>query len=184
MAEKRRVEVPGGMFHVTGRGNAQAPIFLDEIDYMVYLRVLATVVARFGWLCHSYCLLPNHAHIFVETPEPNLGKGMRILNGMYAQRFNARYLRVGHVFQGPYKAELLHRDGHLFEVCRYIPLNPVRAGLCENPADWPWSSHSAVADLAESPSFLNVDFVRSLFGGAAGYQAFVDEGEWQRPGRD
>jgi putative transposase len=184
MAEKRRVEIPGGMFHVTGRGNARAPIFLDDIDYVGYLRVLATVVARFAWVCHSYCLLPNHVHVFVETPEPNLGKGMRILNGTYAQRFNARYERVGHVFQGPYKAETLNRDGHLLEVCRYISLNPVKAGLCEDAALWPWSSYSALAGLSEAPSFLEVDFVRSLFGGAAGYRAFVADGERQRPGRD
>ena len=172
------------MFHVTGRGNAQASIFVDEIDYISYLRVLATVVARFGWVCHSYCLLPNHTHVLVETPDPNLGKGMRILNGMYAQRFNARYRRVGHVFQGPYRSELLSRDGHLLEVCRYIPLNPVRAGLCDDPAAWPWSSYSALAGLSEPPTFLKVEFVRSLFGGPNRFRAFVADGERQRPGRD
>lgn len=176
------------MFHVTGRGNAQSEIFLDEIDYMVYLRVLATVVARFGWICHSYCLLPNHVHVFLETPEPNLGKGMRILNGMYAQRFNGRYERVGHVFQGPYKAESLIRDRHLLEVCRYIPMNPVRAGLCDDPASWPWSSYSALAGLSEPPSFLEIRFVRSLFGGSDGYRAFVagrgTAATWSRLGRE
>jgi REP element-mobilizing transposase RayT len=162
MSAKPRQEVAGGIFHVTPRGNAREVIFLDELDYMEFLRALATAVAQARWLCHSYCLLPNHYHLLLETPEPTLATGMRCLNGRFAQRFNRRYDRVGHVFQGPYGAELVQTDAHLRETCRYIALNPVRAGLCEDPAEWPWSSYAALAGLEEGPSFLTLDFVRGL----------------------
>jgi REP-associated tyrosine transposase len=179
---KPRVEFPHAIHHVTARGNAQEVVFVAEIDYLRFLGTLAVTVAQFGWLCHSFCLLPNHFHLLVETPEPNLARGMRILNGTYAQGFNKRHRRVGHVFQGPYRTELVNRDGHLLEVCRYIALNPLRAGL---GVDWPWNSFRALAGLEEPPSFLSLEFVRSLFGGAEGYRKFVADGiEQQRPGRD
>ena len=161
------------MYHVTARGNAQDAIFLDEQDYRAFCDALSTTVERNRWLCHSYCLLPNHYHLLLETPEPNLGRGMLVLNGRYARRFNRRYQRYGHVFQGPYGAVLLQDDDHLLEVCRYIALNPVRAGLAGSPGDWPWSSYGALAGLADAPTFLHVDLARSLLGGASGYRDFV-----------
>ena len=173
MGAKQRLEIAGGLHHVTARGNAREAVFRDEIDFLTFLRTLAPIVRRFNWLCHSYCLLPNHYHLFVETPEPNLSRGMRLVNGTYAQRFNGRYRRAGHVFQGPYGAELLARDGHLLEVCRYIPLNPVRANLCHDPADWPWSSYGALIGLQEPPTFLEVRFIHSLFDGPEGFRRFV-----------
>ena len=182
MGAKRRVEFPGAIYHVAARGNAQEAIYRDEVDYLRFLGALATTVSRFGWLCHSFCLIPNHYHLLVETPEPNLAKGMRILNGAYAQHFNGRHRRVGHVFQGPYKAQVVSRDGHLLETCRYLALNPHRAGLGLN---WPWSSYRALAALEDAPSFLQLTFVRSLFDGPAGYRRFVADGiESPRPGRD
>ena len=174
MGAKQRLEIAGGLYHVTARGNAQEAVFRDEIDYVTFLRTLAPLVQQFGWLCHSYCLLPNHYHLFIETPEPNLARGMRLVNGTYAQRFNGRHRRVGHVFQGPYGAELLARDGHLLEVCRYIPLNPVRANLCDDPADWPWSSYRALTGSQEPPTFLEVGFIHSLFDGPEGFRRFVN----------
>ncbi len=185
MSAKHRLQIAGGMYHVTARGNAQAEIFLDEFDYLGMMRVLATQVVRRGWLCHSFCLIPNHYHVLLETPEANLAQGMRLVNGMFAQRFNARYKRYGHVFQGPYGAVLLESDDHLLEVCRYIALNPVRAGLVEAPGDWPWSSYGALAGLAEAPTFLQVGLAHRLLGGAAGYRDFVAAGDPRpRPGRD
>jgi REP element-mobilizing transposase RayT len=185
MGEKLRPLVAGGIYHVNSRGNARQTIFLDDLDNLEFLRLLATAVVRAGFICHSYCLIPNHYHLLLETPEPNLDQGMRLLNRRYAHRFNQRYERVGHVFQGPYRAELLQRDAHLLEVCRYIALNPVRAGLCEDPADWPWSSYSALAGLVEPPTFLTLDLVHAMCGGAAGFRSFVADGaERQRPGRD
>jgi putative transposase len=167
MGPTPRLEVAGGFFHVTARGNARATIFHDEIDYAALLKRLSTTVPRFGWRCHGFCLMPNHYHL--------LGAGMLVLNGAYARRFNGRYDRVGHVFQGPYGAEPVERDEHLLEVCRYIVLNPVRADLCANVRDWRWSSFRATAGLERPPPYLSVGLVRELFGSAAGFAAFVDE---------
>ena len=137
MGHKHRIEVPGGLFHVTARGNAQDVIFRDDLDYLDFVRGIAEEASRHEWQCHSFCLMPNHYHLLLETPQPNLGTGMHRLNGAYARRFNARQRRLGHVFQGPYRAQVVERDEHLLEVYRYIALNPVRAGLCTDPAAWP-----------------------------------------------
>jgi REP element-mobilizing transposase RayT len=161
--------VAGGIYHVTTRGNDRRPIFYDEFDYLDCIRQLATVIARYGWLCWSFCLMPNHYHLLVETPEPNLADGMHLLNGRYARRFNARHERVGHLFQGPYRATFVERDGHLLETCRYVVLNPVRAQLVQRAEDWPWSS------LGEF-SFVDREATRALFGGEDEFRAFVAGG--------
>jgi REP-associated tyrosine transposase len=168
-----RQNVAGGIYHVTARGNARQAIFLDELDYVALLRQLSETVVRFAWRCHSFCLIPNHYHLLLETPEPNLSRGMLLLNGAYARRFNGRHERAGHVFQGPYRARLVARDEHLLELCRYIALNPVRAGLCDDPAAWAWSSYRAIAGLERRPPYLCVDWVHSLFGSARAFRAFV-----------
>ena len=173
MGPTPRLQIADGLYHITARGNARADIFRDELDYPEFLRFFATVVAGYSWLCHSYCLIPNHYHLLVETPEPNLAAGMHALNGRYARWFNRRHDRDGHVFQGPYGAVLIEDDDHLLEVCRYIALNPVRAGLVETPGDWPWSSYGALAGLAEPPTFLHVDLAHRLLAGASGYRDFV-----------
>ena len=133
MARPLRLEFPGAVYHVTSRGNARAAIFLDDEDRPIFLGVLGAVVARFGWLCHAYCLMDNHYHLLLETPDPNLSRGMRQLNGVYTQRFNRRHGRVGHVLQGRFKAILVDRDGYLLELARYLVLNPVRAGRVKDP---------------------------------------------------
>jgi REP-associated tyrosine transposase len=173
MPRAPHANVADGIYHVTSRGNRRETIFHDDFDYGGFVRRLGTTVERFGWLCHSYCLLPNHYHLLVETPEPNLSRGMLVLNGAYARRFNTRYGQVGHVFQGPFSAEFVRRDEHFLECCRYIALNPVRAGFCRHPADWRWSSYRALGGLEPAPDFLHVDFVYAMFGGAAAYRAFV-----------
>jgi REP element-mobilizing transposase RayT len=103
------------------------------------------VLDRYRWLCFAYCLMGNHYHLVVETQLPNLPLGMRQLNGRYAQRFNARHDRCGHVFQARYRSILVESNSYLPSVCRYVVLNPVRHGLCDHPADWPWSSYHATA---------------------------------------
>lgn len=170
MGHKRRIETADGLFHVTARGNAQDVIFRDDLDYIEFVRGLAEEVSRHEWRCHSFCVMPNHYHLLLETPSPNLGAGMHRLNGGYARRFNARHRRVGHVFQGPYHAQLLRRDEHLFEVCRYIALNPVRAGLCADAAAWLWSSHGG------RHSFVDRTLILDLFGGDDAFETFVADG--------
>ncbi len=178
MARPLRIEFRGAVYHVTSRGNARQPIFIDDEDQDGFLEVLSTVVERFNWHCHAYCLMENHYHLLIETPNGNLSKGMRELNGVYTQRFNQRYRRVGHLFQGRYKAILVEKDHHLLSLCRYVVLNPVRVGLIKRPEQWRWSSYGATMGLKRKPSFLTIDWVLSQFGGRRGtarqaYKRFV-----------
>ncbi|MBM4341551.1 MAG: hypothetical protein FJ110_18655 [Deltaproteobacteria bacterium] len=134
MSRPLRIEFPGAVYHVTSRGNARQAIFIDDEDRGGFLDVLSMVVERFNWVCHSYCLMENHYHLLIETPDGNLSKGMRELNGVYTQGFNQRYKRVGHLFQGRYKAIMVEKDHHLLSLCRYVVLNPERAGLINSEA--------------------------------------------------
>jgi REP element-mobilizing transposase RayT len=166
---------------VTSRGNARDDIFDDDMDRRAFLECLGKVVQRFHWLCHAYCLMDNHYHLVIETPEANLAKGMRQLNGIYTQRYNRRHRAVGHLFQGRYKAILIQKESHLQEVCRYVVLNPVRAKAVEKVEEWKWSSYSGTAGLATCPSWLTVDWVLSQFGknrqqASSLYRRFVREG--------
>lgn len=162
--------VAGGIYHVTVRGNNRTAIFFDEFDYLDCIRQLAKVIAQCEWLCLAFCLMPNHYHLLVETPQPNLADGMHLLNGRYARRFNARHERAGHLFQGPYRAEPVERDAHLLETCRYIALNPVRAGLVDDVENWPWSSFGG------GFSFVDWETLHGLFGTNAEFHAFVADG--------
>ena len=143
MARPLRIEFPGALYHVTARGNARADIYLSDGDRAAFLALLARTLDRFGWLCHAYCVMSNHYHLLIETPRANLSRGMRHLNGVYTQSFNRIHGRVGHVFQGRYKAILVEQDAHLLELCRYVVLNPVRARLVARAGDWRWSSDGA-----------------------------------------
>ncbi|MBH0178672.1 MAG: addiction module toxin RelE [Nitrospira sp.] len=181
MARPLRVEFPGAVYHVTARGNARQDIFLDDEDRQQFLGVLSRVVSRFHFLLHAYCLMDNHFHLVVETPEANLSKAMRQLNGVYTQAFNRRHQRVGHVLQGRFKAIIVDRDSYLLELCRYVVLNPVRAKTTRKPDSYLWSSYRATAGLAPTPPYLTIDWLLSQFGqqrvAAQGkYQTFVAEG--------
>ena len=181
MARPLRLEFPGAVYHVTSRGNARQAILLDKDDWQSFLGVLSSVVARFNWLCHAYCLMENHYHLMVETREGNLSWGMRQLNGVYTQVFNRRHTRVGHLFQGRYKAILVEKEAHLLELCRYVVLNPVRAGLVKRPGEWRGSSYRATAVEAKKPVFLEVDWILSQFGhrrveAQKAYRRYVLEG--------
>ena len=190
MARPLRLECPGAVYHVTSRGNARQAIFLDKDDRESFLGVLASVVARFKWLCHAYCLMENHYHLMIETREGNLSWGMRQLNGVYTQVFNRRHTRVGHLYQGRYKAILVEKEAHLLELCRYVVLNPVRADLVKRPEEWGGSSYRATAGEAKKPVFLEVDWVLSQFGrrraeAQKAYRRYVLEGlqgksPWER----
>lgn len=162
MARPLRLIFKDGLYHVTARGNGRQPIFEDDIDRESFLTVLASTVARYHILCHAYCLMGNHYHLLLETPEANLSRAMRQLNGVYSQRFARRHERPGHVLQGRFHAQVVDRDAYLREVCRYVVLNPVRASLVTHPGRWPWSSYRATAGEAPVPAFLTVDWVLSL----------------------
>ncbi len=159
MARPLRIEYPGAVYHVTSRGNEKKAIYRDDHDRDTFLNTLSHVVKRYNWLCHAYCLMDNHYHLLIETPDGNLSVGMRQLNGVYTQLFNHRHRRIGHLFQGRYKAILIQKDTHLLEVCRYVVLNPVRAGKVERPQDWQWSSYHAMSGQKKSHPSLTVDWV-------------------------
>ena len=136
MARPMRIEFPGAVYHVTSRGNARAPIFIDDSDREDFLSILGSVVRRYNWLCHAYCLMGNHYHLIIETIEGNISRGMRQLNGVYTQKFNWKHARTGHIFQGRFKAILIEKESYLLEVSRYVVLNPVRANMVECPEAW------------------------------------------------
>ncbi|MFC5080308.1 Transposase IS200 like protein [Vibrio thalassae] len=163
MSRPLRIEFPGALYHVTSRGNARQPIYLEEQDFDLFLEVLAKVCERFNWVVHSYCLMTNHYHLLLETPDGNLSKGMRQLNGVYTQRFNRKHRRVGHLYQGRYKAILVDKESYLLEVGRYILLNPIRAHMVDSPAEYQWSSWHAIMGEDEAPEWLAVNQTLLLF---------------------
>ncbi|MCW8918343.1 MAG: transposase [Gammaproteobacteria bacterium] len=165
MARPLRIEFAGALYHVTTRGDRREAVFEDDEDRRMFLSTLAEVVERFNWICHAYCLMTNHYHLVVETPDANLSKGMRLLNGVYTQASNRRHGRVGHLFQGRFKGILVDKDNHMLELARYVVLNPVRAGLVAQPGDWPWSSYRAVVGEEAPPKWLATTVVLAQFGG-------------------
>ena len=181
MARPLRIEYSGAVYNITSRGNARKKIFSDDQDRENFLGVLETVIKRYNWLCHAYCLMYNHYHLMIETPDANLSIGMRQLNGMYTQFCNRRHKRPGHIFQGRYKAILVDKDNYLLELCRYIVLNPVRARLVKLPEHWKWSSYTATAGLKKVLGYLSVDWILGVFGtdrtpAQKHYRKFVKEG--------
>lgn len=181
MARPLRLELSGGVYHVTSRGDGQEDIYLSDADREAWLEVFGQVCERFNWVCHAWCQMTNHYHILIETPEANLAQGMRQLNGVYTQRFNRAHARVGHVFQGRYKAILVERDSYLLELARYVVLNPLRAGMVKRLEAWPWSSYLATCGQAPAPAWLQTGWILGQFGqrranAIAKYVAFVHEG--------
>lgn len=184
MARPLRIEYAGALYHVTARGNAQGDIYITEEDREAFLKLLKNSCERHQWLCHAYCLMDNHYHLLIETEAPTLSKGMKYLNGTYTQQFNRVHRRVGHVFQGRYKAILVEKDSYLLELCRYIVLNPVRARMVRSAKDWRWSSYRATAGLGEPTEALTKDWLLGNFGkqrkrAIEGYKAFVKAGRNQ-----
>jgi REP element-mobilizing transposase RayT len=178
MARRPRQELAGGVHHVFARGNNKQDIYICDRDREVYLATLGEVVIKKGWSCLAYCLMDNHVHLLIRTPEANLGAGMGRLHTLYAQGFNKRYRRCGHVFQGRFGSVLIRTDEQLLVAARYIALNPVEAGLCVQPGEWAWSSHAAVMGAA-APAWLDVQQLLVAFGmwggdARRGYAHFVE----------
>jgi REP element-mobilizing transposase RayT len=184
MARPLRLEYPGALYHVTSRGNARARIYTDDEDHRRFLDLLGAVCERHNWRIHAYCLMGNHYHVVLETPEPTLSKGMRQLNGVYTQDFNRRHRKSGHLLQGRYTAIVVDKDKYLLELARYVVLNPVRAGMVKSPGQWPWSSYRATIGKAPTPPWLNIDFLLAQLSSRKGdarerYVRFVAEGKEQ-----
>jgi putative transposase len=181
MTRPLRIEYPGAVYHVTSRGNEKKAVFKDDSDREAFLKTLAHVNKRYNWICHAYCLMDNHYHLLIETPEGNLSIGMRQLNGVYTQTLNRRHRRVGHLFQGRFKAILIQKDSHLLEACRYVVLNPVRGQMVERPGDWKWSSYRATSGKENPHPCLTRDWILGQFSrkrvkAVKEYQQFVNWG--------
>jgi putative transposase len=181
MARPLRICLRNGLYHLICRGNARQPIVVDDHDRLGFFELFAHVLERFSWLSHAFCLMDNHYHLVVETLLPNLSAGMRQLNGLYAQRFNRRHGRCGHVFQARFRSILIEDETRLLDVCRYVVLNPVRAGICDHPGEYPWSSYRATAGLGRPIAGICTDWILSRFGvpakeARAHYRRFVAEG--------
>ncbi|MDD5297128.1 MAG: transposase [Rhodocyclaceae bacterium] len=164
MARPLRIELSGGLYHVTSRGDRREAIFLCDADREAWLALLGQVCERFNWRCHAYCQMTNHYHLVIETPQGNLAQGMRQMNGVYTQYVNRSHGRVGHVFQGRYKAILVEKDRYLLELARYVVLNPLRAGMVRELGEWPWSSYPAMIGKTGAPAWLQTDWLLGQFG--------------------
>jgi REP element-mobilizing transposase RayT len=181
MARPLRLEFSGALYHVTSRGNCLNDIYRSDTDREDFLRVFSEVCARCHWRCYAYCLMDNHYHLLFETPEANLSKGMRQLNGVYTQRFNRAHAQVGHVFQGRYKAILVDKVPLLLDVARHIVLNPVRVGAVSSAQDWEWSSYRATIGKIGRPVWLETEEVLAGLGAEPGleterYAQFIEDG--------
>jgi putative transposase len=161
------------------RGNRKQPIFLSDADWLLFLEITKKIASRRHWSIHGYCLMQNHYHLLVETPEPDLSAGMQAINSEYAQWFNRGYGFVGHVFQGRFNAVLVESDWHLLELARYLAMNPVRAGLCLTPSEWRWSSFCDAMG-GRGPSSLCAAKILRFFGddedrAREAFQRFVED---------
>jgi putative transposase len=181
MARMPRVQYSGAIHHVTARGASRGTIFRTDHDYSFFLATLAGAIGSTGWECLAYCLMPNHYHLLLETPEPNLSEGMYQLNSTYARRYNWEHDHTGHVFQSRFHTRLVTGEAHLFEALRYVVLNPVRGAIASRPDDWRWSSYRATVGATRSPGWLQSARVLALFAAEAGvaqgeYKTFVHDG--------
>lgn len=139
MARRPRSELPDGYFHVTARAVGGDALFRDDADRAFFVDQLIRTGISCRWACHAYCLMTTHYHLVIEADREALSRGMHRLNGSYAQTFNLRYGRRGHVFEARFSAFVMEGDSYLENACRYVLQNPVRAGLCDRAEDWPWS---------------------------------------------
>lgn len=181
MARPLRIEYENAFYHITVRGNERRDIFTDKRDQEKFFFYLSVLHKRYRIIIYCYVLMNNHYHLLIETPEPNLSRVMRDLNGHYTIYFNKIHKRYGHLLQGRYKAILVDKDNYLLELSRYIHLNPVRAGILPQPEKYRYSSMPYYTGKKRPPEWLNVKFVLEQFGSTQkaqqyAYKRFVYEG--------
>jgi REP element-mobilizing transposase RayT len=176
MARQPRQDYPGATHHVFIRGVARSAIAVDATDYEHALALLERASCRFELQCHAWCYLPNHSHLLVTSRLGNLSRAMHWIGTCTAQSFNRRHERFGHLYQGRFGSRLVEDNGYLLELGRYLPLNPVRAGLCETPEGWAWSSYAATVGLRKVPGFLEAGVLLETLGSADAYVAWVADG--------
>jgi REP element-mobilizing transposase RayT len=176
VARALRTNYPGAVQHIAVNANNRQSMFADEGDRRLCIALLAQTAVRYEWEVRSYCLMDTHWHAVVCTPLGNLPAGMQRLNTAYSRMFNQRHQRSGHSIRHRYMSVAVEDGLHLMELSRYIPLNPVRAGLTTHPEDWHWSSHRAELGLDPAPIWLETGWLRRLHGSAEAHRRFVAEG--------
>ena len=190
MARPLRIEFPGAIYHVMSRGNARQTVFRDDSDYQRLIKGLETVVGRLGWDLLCFVLMPNHFHLLVRTPRPNLSRGMQHLTSGYANWCSRRHRRPGHTFQGRFKSELIEDESYFWTVSRYIHLNAVRGKrpLGDHPRDWPWSSYPGYDRRRRRVGWVAYEALHSAWRGESGgndpeaaYRRFVEQGLARAP---
>lgn len=135
-----RSTLDDGVFHITARGVNRADVYYDTEDRRTFVALFAAALERYRWEFHTVCLMTNHYHLVLGSTAGRMSEGMQWLNGAYAQIFNKRWARTGHLFGGRFNSKPVTEDDQLYETCKYVMWNPVRAGLCASPEDWPWSA--------------------------------------------
>jgi REP element-mobilizing transposase RayT len=176
MPRKPRKDYRGAVHHVFTRGVARTAVARDDHDFRHALVLLEKAVSRYELVCHAWCFMPNHSHLLVTSQLKNISPAMQWLGARTAESFNRRYERSGHLYQGRFGSRLVEDDGYLLELARYLPLNPVKAGLCESPGDWAWSSYSATAGVVSVPAFLETRAFLGALGSADAYVSWVADG--------
>ncbi|MGE0879821.1 MAG: transposase [Acidimicrobiia bacterium] len=198
MSRPLRIELAGGVYHVTARGDRREPIYRDDVDCLHQLEILGRALDRFDARVLAYCQMTNHFHLVVKTYEENLSRFMRQLNGVYSQTYNRRHGVTGHLFEGRFKSVIVDTSVYLAAACRHVERNPVAAGLVAEPGEWRWSSYQAHLGRVEAPWWLDTAAVRAhMLGrmvryaadellGAEAYREFVehvdgdDDSFWDR----
>lgn len=181
MARRPRLLIADGSYHLYTRALQGRQLFQSDAERRLFIASLGRIVTEHAWRCLAYCLMGTHLHLLLRTPSPDLDIGMRELLGGYAGRVVRARGERGPLFERRYGAKLLTEDSHLAEALRYVALNPVRAGLCGHPSQWPWSSHSALTGERPAPAFLAAAevyrLVEGLGGGRGphGYASLVSE---------
>lgn len=180
MSRPLRIEYPGAWYHVMNRGRRKEAIFVDKRDYGLFSELTGDVTRLFGVEIHAYCLMPNHYHLLIHTPEGNLSRCMRHLNGVYTQRFNLKHKIDGSLFRGRFKSILIEKESYLLELVRYIHKNPWRAQLEKKVGEYEWCSHRGYMRNSERPEWLNVAEVLTKFSkyekeAKRGLEAFVNK---------
>jgi putative transposase len=173
-----RIQAPDAVYHVTARGVRREKVYEDVVDYQKFEKLLGTVVAKREWVVHAYCQMPNHYHLLVNTPHSDISDGMCWLNGVYARWFNERHDYSGHVFESRFHTVIVRSTVHVWNLAWYIPMNPVRAKLCTNPADWRWSSYRATVERVAT-SWMDASWLLAQFGperaaAAREYERFIE----------
>ncbi|MCG3177195.1 MAG: hypothetical protein MOGMAGMI_02163 [Candidatus Omnitrophica bacterium] len=179
MPRPLRIEYPGAFYHIFSRGNERKEIFFSDEDRLLFLTALDEACIRYKAKLHAYCLMPNHYHLLLETPQGHLSRLMKYLLGVYTIRFNRIHKRTGHLFQGRYKSYLVEKEEYFLELSRYIHLNPVKAAMTDYPESFEWSSLRTILGQPDphAPKCLEIHSTLDYFDhDASAYLKFVYDG--------